>query len=88
MPSCTPAYVYFWVSLNCVSSAGDTRPFPSKPLRGSQSRLLTSTPSWSESDSAADKDIKGKMMPMLPSAPFLHFYQHGYVPKVSNTLFS
>lgn len=46
----------------CVSSAADGRQFPSKPLRESQSRLLTSTPSWSESDSAANKDKKGKIM--------------------------
>ncbi|KAF3838018.1 hypothetical protein F7725_009786 [Dissostichus mawsoni] len=42
--------------------AADGRQFPSKPLRESQSRLLTSTPSWTESDIATDKDRKGEIM--------------------------
>ncbi|XP_029918292.1 palmitoyltransferase ZDHHC2 isoform X1 [Myripristis murdjan] len=37
--------------------------FPSKPLRESQSRLLTSTPSWTESDTAEDRDKKGTSNP-------------------------
>ena len=45
----------------CVFSAAEVRQFPSKPLRESQSRLLTSTPSWTESDSATEKDKKGKI---------------------------
>ncbi|TKS72653.1 Palmitoyltransferase ZDHHC2 [Collichthys lucidus] len=43
--------------------AAEGRQFPSKPLRESQSRLLISTPSWSESDSATDKDKKGASNP-------------------------
>ncbi|XP_023251730.1 palmitoyltransferase ZDHHC2 isoform X1 [Seriola lalandi dorsalis] len=43
--------------------AAEGRQFPSKPLRESQSRLLTSTPSWTESDNAADKDKKGASNP-------------------------
>lgn len=57
IPGISLAYVCL-----CVSSAADSRQFPSKPLRESQSRLLTSTPSWTESDSAADKDKKGKLV--------------------------
>lgn len=38
------------------SSAAEGRHYPSKPLRESQSRLLISTPSWTESDSSAEKD--------------------------------
>lgn len=52
-----PAHVHL-----CASSAAEGRQFPSKPLRESQSRLLTSTPSWSESDNPTDKDKKGKIM--------------------------
>ncbi|KAM7389425.1 hypothetical protein PAMP_023406 [Pampus punctatissimus] len=50
--------VKYW-PIPVFSSAADGRQFPSKPLRESQSRLLTSTPSFTESDSAADKDKKG-----------------------------
>ncbi|CAB1417762.1 unnamed protein product, partial [Pleuronectes platessa] len=39
--------------------AAEGRQFPSKPLRESQSRLLASTPSWTDSDSAAEKERKG-----------------------------
>lgn len=46
----------------CGCRAAEGRHFPSKPLRESQSRLLVSTPSWTESDSAAIKDMKGEMM--------------------------
>lgn len=49
--------------LNCgsvsVSSPQDGRQFPSKPLRESQSRLLTTTPSWTDSETTTDKDRKG-----------------------------
>lgn len=37
-------------------SAAEARHYPSKPLRESQSRLLISTPSWTEGDSSAEKD--------------------------------
>uniref|UniRef100_A0A3P8WTD5 Palmitoyltransferase n=1 Tax=Cynoglossus semilaevis TaxID=244447 RepID=A0A3P8WTD5_CYNSE len=37
----------------------DGRQFPSKPLRESQSRLLTTTPSWTDSETTTDKDRKG-----------------------------
>ncbi|XP_024139215.1 palmitoyltransferase ZDHHC2 isoform X3 [Oryzias melastigma] len=45
------------------SAAEGRHQFPSKPLRESQSRLLTSTPSWSETESAADKERKGATNP-------------------------
>lgn len=38
------------------SSAVDGRHYPCKPLRDSQSRLLVSTPSWTDSDSTADRE--------------------------------
>lgn len=44
----------------CGCNAAEGRQFPSKPLRESQSRLLSSTPSWTESDNAPNKDLKGK----------------------------
>uniref|UniRef100_A0A672HQL9 Palmitoyltransferase n=1 Tax=Salarias fasciatus TaxID=181472 RepID=A0A672HQL9_SALFA len=47
------------------SNPAKGRQFPSKPLRESQSRLLTSTPSWSESDGATDKDKKGASNPAI-----------------------
>eukprot|EP00064_Thunnus_orientalis_P015355 superscaffoldBa00002834_g15407 len=56
--------VKYW-PIPVFSSAADARQFPSKPLRESQSRLLTSTPSWTESDNAADKDKKGLVNLML-----------------------
>lgn len=56
IPGFIPAHVHLY-----VSSASEGRHFPSKPLRESQSRLLISTPSWTESDSATDKD-KGQIM--------------------------
>lgn len=71
IPGLIPAHVYM-----CVSSAAEGRQFPSKPLRESQSRLLTSTPSWTESDSAADKDKKGEK---LLTMGFSH-----YNPKKAN----
>ncbi|MEQ2194555.1 Palmitoyltransferase zdhhc2, partial [Xenoophorus captivus] len=49
-------------SSSASKSAGEGRQFPSKPLRESQSRLLTTTPSWSENEGAGDKDKKGKIM--------------------------
>ncbi|XP_015226516.1 PREDICTED: palmitoyltransferase ZDHHC2 isoform X3 [Cyprinodon variegatus] len=49
-------------SSSANKSAAEGRQFPSKPLRESQSRLLTSTPSWSESEGARDKDKKGKII--------------------------
>lgn len=56
IPGFIPAHVYLY-----VSSAAEGRHYLSKPLRESQSRLLISTPSWTESDSATDKD-KGQIM--------------------------
>lgn len=56
-PAYTPAHGHL-----CGCSAAESRQFPSKPLRESQSRLLTSTPSWTESDNATIKDIKGETM--------------------------
>ncbi|PWA23516.1 hypothetical protein CCH79_00005828 [Gambusia affinis] len=47
-------------SSSASKSAAEGRQFPSKPLRESQSRLLASTPSWSESEGAGNKDKKGK----------------------------
>uniref|UniRef100_A0A3P8WTE2 Palmitoyltransferase n=1 Tax=Cynoglossus semilaevis TaxID=244447 RepID=A0A3P8WTE2_CYNSE len=41
------------------SSPSGSNPFPSKPLRESQSRLLTTTPSWTDSETTTDKDRKG-----------------------------
>lgn len=46
-----------------AKSAAEGRQFPSKPLRESQSRLLTSTPSWSDSEGAVDK--KGSSNPIM-----------------------
>ncbi|XP_056456422.1 palmitoyltransferase ZDHHC2 isoform X2 [Gadus chalcogrammus] len=39
--------------------------FPAKPLRESQSRLLSSTPSWIESDSAEDRERNGTSNPIM-----------------------
>lgn len=48
-----------FLSGTCVcmcSSAADGRHYPCKPLRDSQSRLLVSTPSWTDSDSTAERE--------------------------------
>ena len=58
--SMIPGFISASVYL-CVFSAAEGRQFPSKPLRESQSRLLTSTPSWTESDGATDRDRKGRI---------------------------
>ncbi|RXM35040.1 Calcium uptake protein 3, mitochondrial [Acipenser ruthenus] len=43
-----------------VKSVGDASPFPAKPLRESQSRLLISGQSWTESDGGHEEDKHGK----------------------------
>uniref|UniRef100_A0A3P8WVU9 Palmitoyltransferase n=1 Tax=Cynoglossus semilaevis TaxID=244447 RepID=A0A3P8WVU9_CYNSE len=50
--------VKYW-PVPVFSSPQDGRQFPSKPLRESQSRLLTTTPSWTDSETTTDKDRKG-----------------------------
>lgn len=50
------------------SRATEGRSFRSNPLRDSQSRLLVSTLSWSERDSAADKD-RGQYGGFLTETP-------------------
>uniref|UniRef100_A0A3Q4B5L1 Palmitoyltransferase n=1 Tax=Mola mola TaxID=94237 RepID=A0A3Q4B5L1_MOLML len=48
-------------SIPANNGATEGRHFPSKPLRDSQSRLLISAPSWTETDTAMDKP-KGQKM--------------------------
>ncbi|KAM3866643.1 palmitoyltransferase ZDHHC2 [Diretmus argenteus] len=55
---CSPSGI---ITANKVVAEGHQ--FPSKPLRESQSRLLVSTPSWTENNSAEDKDKKGTSNP-------------------------
>lgn len=43
-----------------ICSVGDASPFPAKPLRESQSRLLISGQSWTESDGGHEEDKHGK----------------------------
>ncbi|MBN3276105.1 ZDHC2 Palmitoyltransferase, partial [Polyodon spathula] len=43
-----------------VKSVGEASPFPAKPLRESQSRLLISGQSWTESDGGHEEDKHGK----------------------------
>lgn len=62
-----------------VCSAAESRQFPSKPLRESQSRLLSSTPSWTESDGAADKDKKGLCAHSGRSEKWLRMKTHTYI---------
>nr|XP_020451247.1 palmitoyltransferase ZDHHC2 isoform X2 [Monopterus albus] len=50
-------------SNSASKGAAEGRQFPSKPLRESQSRLLTSTPSWTESDNTTNTDKKGASNP-------------------------
>ena len=68
--SFSPLYLSF--CLVNVYSATEIQ-FPAKPLRESQSRLLTSTPSWIESDSAEDRERNGKR-----SFPFLLVFIPSY----------
>lgn len=51
-----------------VSRATEGRHFQSNPLRESQSRLLISTLSWSECESATDKD-RGQYGGFLTKTP-------------------
>lgn len=44
-------------------AGGEAHKFPPKPLRDSQSRLLTGTPSWTEADSAEEKERRGTPNP-------------------------
>ncbi|XP_033871610.1 palmitoyltransferase ZDHHC2 isoform X1 [Acipenser ruthenus] len=48
-----------------VKSVGDASPFPAKPLRESQSRLLISGQSWTESDGGHEEDKHGTSNPAM-----------------------
>ncbi|XP_072519924.1 palmitoyltransferase ZDHHC2 isoform X2 [Salminus brasiliensis] len=48
-----------------VKSDGETHPFPAKPLRESQSRLLSNGQTWTDSEGVEDKDRQGTSNPAM-----------------------
>lgn len=58
--------LFLWYSQTCfclifllIDSDGEPHQFPSKPLRESQSRLLSNGQTWTESDETEEQDREG-----------------------------
>lgn len=51
--------MYFCLIFLLIDSDGETHQFPSKPLRESQSRLLSNGQTWTENDEAEEQDREG-----------------------------
>lgn len=53
-------FLFVWICLN--TSDGETHQFPSKPLRESQSRLLSNGQTWADSEGTEDKERQGERL--------------------------